>query len=91
MRTSHGRRRILRWAALTAGAATAAALAVYALSPTPFPDQLPNSHSDISLQRALRDHGIILPPPTRNLRYTTNQYAEDNDPLAAAFTPTSWY
>ena len=87
MRTSPRRRRTLRWAALTAGTATAAAFALHALTPAPFPDQLPNSHSDVSLQQALRDHGIILPPSTRNLRYSANRYTEDDDyPLAAEFT-----
>jgi hypothetical protein len=87
MRTAPRRRRGLLWAALAACAATTAALALHALAPTPFPDQLPNSHSDVSLQQALRDHGIILPRSTRNLRYSANRDTEDDDyPLAADFT-----
>jgi hypothetical protein len=87
MRTSPRRGRGRLWAALAACAATAAALMLYALAPTPFPDQLPNSNSDVSLQQALRDHGIILPPSTRNLRYSAHQHTEDNDyPLTAEFT-----
>ena len=84
MRTLPRRRRGILWAAL---AATAAALALYALAPSPFPDQLPHAHSDVSLQQALRDHGIILPRSTRNLRYSANRYTEDEHyPMAAAFT-----
>ena len=72
MHSSPRRRRGILWAALATCAATAAALALYALAPSPFPDQLPNSNSDVSLQRALHDHGIILPRSTRNLRYSAN-------------------
>jgi hypothetical protein len=87
MRIPSRRGRTLRWVAIAAGGVSAAALVLHALSPAPFPDQLPHSHSDVSLRRALRDHGIILPRSTRNLRYSANHYTEDDDyALAAEFT-----
>jgi hypothetical protein len=38
-----------------------------------FPNQLPDSDSDVSAQQAQRDHAVSLPPSTRELRYSANQ------------------
>ncbi len=78
MRTSPLRGRVLRCAVIAACAATAAVLAPHTLLPVSFRDLLPNSNSNVGLQRVLRDHGVILPRSTRNLRYIANKYTEDD-------------
>lgn len=48
-----------------------------------FPDQLPNTESDVSFAQALQDHGIVVPASMSDLAYSSSP--GDGYPLIARF------
>jgi hypothetical protein len=49
-----------------------------------FLDQLPGESSDVGVQQALKDHGLVVPYSARSLRYSANRGYEEY-PLVATF------